>query len=338
MSTHWFGFHRLKCLVNLGIAMEKLHALSQSMRLDAERSKLELPQTTTSASLEETAIYEEDDENERGLRQEELLHKSMFHQWIPTPFHSLLGPSTTMVHFKYLRKSAESHATKDTEIVQDISHDTFAYDECKLAPVPGDIPHDSSQESCHSEDAKISSTAPETKVSWMNAWFGKTSKATKRMEDKYPQYAIAKRVIHQNQQLFWMSVFGLFANVIVFIGRYLIYCFTGNAILGKPLSLLQILGAGIYFCLFAHRLVAYLIGFIARRVLRNNFWEDSGIFNIHIGWISYRGLVDRQQIVLSNVIWLNPPGYENTPYLLHIKEVRCHGRKLNACLKNGMHR
>lgn len=318
--------------------MEKLHALSQSMRLDAQRSKLELPHTTSS-STEENAIYEEDDEHERGIRQKEHLRKSIFNPWIPSPLHSLLGPSTKTVHFKFCRKSSIAEETKETEILQEISHDgSTVSEECKTAATSitegtseTDVLHDASQDAIHGEDANILSTPPETKVSWLHSFFGRTSKAAKRMEDKYPQYALAKRVIHQNRQLFWVSVFGFFANVFFFLGRYLIYCLTGNKLLGKPLSLLQILGACIYFCLFAHRLIAYLIGFIARRVLRKQFWNDSGLFNVHIGWISYRGFVDRQQIVLSNVIWLNPPGYENTPYLLHIKEVIIfldHQRKL----------
>lgn len=296
----------------VGMTLEKLHALSQSMRLDAQRSKLELPQVS-SASEEDHAVYESDDEHERGIRQQEHRIQSIFSTWTPFNLRNLLGtsPTTKTVHFT-------KHSTANMQSVSDGEIETEVIMENSISE-GGQGDGFDRNDSVGTEESKMSSLSQETKISWYSKFI--YTKRKVKMEDKYPQYAIAKRVIHQNRQLFWVSIFGLIANFSYFIGRHIMYFITGNELLGKPLSVLQILGAIFYFCLLAHRLVAYLIGFIVRRILRKQFWEDSGTFNIHIGWISYRGFMDRQEVILSNVIWLNPPGYDKTPYLLHIKEV-----------------
>ena len=46
-----------------------------------------------------------------------------------------------------------------------------------------------------------------------------------------------------------------------------------------------------------------------------------GQYDIHIGWASYRGFLDKNQVVLSNVVWRNPPQYDKSPYMLRIKEL-----------------
>lgn len=48
---------------------------------------------------------------------------------------------------------------------------------------------------------------------------------------------------------------------------------------------------------------------------------SGGTFDFDIGWISYRGPFDRNEIVVSNIIFRNPPEYNKTPFLLHVKEV-----------------
>lgn len=58
--------------------------------------------------------------------------------------------------------------------------------------------------------------------------------------------------------------------------------------------------------LFAHRLAAVIVGLILRIALRKRLIPD-GTFTIHMGWFSYRGPFDGSQIVISNLMWRNPP-------------------------------
>lgn len=62
--------------------------------------------------------------------------------------------------------------------------------------------------------------------------------------------------------------------------------------------------------LVAHRIAAFILGVIIRRILSKTF-KYTGRFDIHIGWISYRGIFDGNQLIIRNIVWRNPPGWYN---------------------------
>lgn len=76
-----------------------------------------------------------------------------------------------------------------------------------------------------------------------------------------------------------------------------------------------------HILLFSHRIAAFTISLGLRLIARCATCASSGAFNIHIGWISYRGIFDRNELVISNLIFRNPPQYTKTPFFLLIKEV-----------------
>lgn len=50
--------------------------------------------------------------------------------------------------------------------------------------------------------------------------------------------------------------------------------------------------------------------------------KNNGFFDIHMAWVSIRGVVDRVELVLHDVIWLNHPNFTHSPFVLYIKEIR----------------
>lgn len=63
-----------------------------------------------------------------------------------------------------------------------------------------------------------------------------------------------------------------------------------------------------------HRLLGFLVGTIIRYYLNDN----SGKYDIHVEWLSLR-LIDKNELILSNIYWKNPPNYQS-PFLLHVRE------------------
>ena len=55
------------------------------------------------------------------------------------------------------------------------------------------------------------------------------------------------------------------------------------------------------------------------------------------GWISYRGFLDVNQLVLHNVMWRNPPAFADTPFLLRIRQLQVsfHPLHLISFRRNG---
>ena len=87
------------------------------------------------------------------------------------------------------------------------------------------------------------------------------------------------------------------------------------------ITTIQLLLYVLVFSLLAHRLVAYVAGLAIRIILRNQM-SYNGKYDIHIGWISYRGIFDRNEVVIHNIVWRNPSElFHRSPYILHVKEV-----------------
>jgi hypothetical protein len=107
-----------------------------------------------------------------------------------------------------------------------------------------------------------------------------------------------------------------FLSILVQILRYAF----GNSSTLFHNSTIQIVLYFVAFAIMGHRILGYSLGFLIRRLLRKSF-ENNGKFDIHFGWVSLRGILDRNQIVIHNVVWRNPPEFKNSPFLLHIKEL-----------------
>ena len=141
--------------------------------------------------------------------------------------------------------------------------------------------------------------------------FGHRSHAHLDIHDN-PKLRSCISMIRLNEQLFWMTLASLLGNFLVAFFRLI---FTGRGV-----SILEFSAALIFFVIISHRLLAYISGGILRYILRGDL-ISAGRWDIHFGWVSYRGFMDRNQLVLHNVIWLNPPSYNKTPFFLHIKEI-----------------
>ena len=76
----------------------------------------------------------------------------------------------------------------------------------------------------------------------------------------------------------------------------------------------------IFISLIIHRLLGCIVGFFVRLGLRKTL-KNNGRYDIHIGWISYRGIFDLNQIVIRDLMWRNPPEFKRTPFLIHCKAI-----------------
>ena len=73
--------------------------------------------------------------------------------------------------------------------------------------------------------------------------------------------------------------------------------------------------------LFIHRLLGAILGIMLRSYLRKSIVNKNGRYDIHFGWISYRGIFDLNQIVIRDFMWRNPPEFGKTPYLIRCKVI-----------------
>lgn len=75
-----------------------------------------------------------------------------------------------------------------------------------------------------------------------------------------------------------------------------------------------------------HRILGYIAGFVARYMLATkvsgkSMNDPKGIWNIHIGWISYRCFLDHNEVVIHHALWRNPKDFNRSPYLIMFKEL-----------------
>ena len=75
----------------------------------------------------------------------------------------------------------------------------------------------------------------------------------------------------------------------------------------------------LFFSVISHRVLGVLSCILLRFWLRNYQWANDGRFDIHCAWASWRGFLDKNQVVFHDVIWHNPPEFVNTPFLYHAK-------------------
>eukprot|EP00597_Dinobryon_sp_UTEXLB2267_P001207 CAMPEP_0170073806 /NCGR_PEP_ID=MMETSP0019_2-20121128/11181_1 /TAXON_ID=98059 /ORGANISM="Dinobryon sp., Strain UTEXLB2267" /LENGTH=490 /DNA_ID=CAMNT_0010283619 /DNA_START=660 /DNA_END=2132 /DNA_ORIENTATION=+ len=68
-----------------------------------------------------------------------------------------------------------------------------------------------------------------------------------------------------------------------------------------------------------HRALGMIVGWYIRVMLGNT--AENGKFDIHIGWIGLRLGLDKNQIVISGIVWKNAPRFKSTPCFIYIKEV-----------------
>lgn len=80
-----------------------------------------------------------------------------------------------------------------------------------------------------------------------------------------------------------------------------------------------------FLWLVAHRIAGYILSIFLRFILRKHCCSigsaDNGVFDVHIGWVSYRGFWDHNELTIRHLVWFNHPIFNRTPYLLRIKEL-----------------
>lgn len=74
------------------------------------------------------------------------------------------------------------------------------------------------------------------------------------------------------------------------------------------------------FTTLSHQLATGLLQLYIRIFLSRSFLRN-GIYDICIEWVSYRGFINLNQIVIHNLVWRNPATHTKTPYLLYVKEL-----------------
>lgn len=153
----------------------------------------------------------------------------------------------------------------------------------------------------------------------------KADKAEKPPAADHDQNVLmTKRVDMQNLIISIAAIFTICVYSINFTG-VTVSAFANNSVM-QDLLKLQTIAQTLLICfiffLIGHRVVGYILGLILRVVLRKSFQAASdGKFEIYIGWVSYRGFLDRNQLVISNIMWLNPPEFRKSPYLLRCREL-----------------
>ena len=135
-------------------------------------------------------------------------------------------------------------------------------------------------------------------------------------------YSILSRDYEKENYIYTIVViFAIGGWVCTMLVRLFQYVVLGQSVNILGLTTMQVLLYALAFAIIAHRLIAYIAGLIIRIVLRNQM-SYNGKYDIHIGWISYRGILDRCEVVIHNIVWRNPSEhFHRSPYILHIKEV-----------------
>mmetsp|Transcript_5768 Transcript_5768/g.5960 ORF Transcript_5768/g.5960 Transcript_5768/m.5960 type:complete len:569 (-) Transcript_5768:244-1950(-) len=73
--------------------------------------------------------------------------------------------------------------------------------------------------------------------------------------------------------------------------------------------------------LVVHRILGYVTSVILRNILGKHFVHDPYAYNISIGWLSFRGILDKQEIVLHDLTLLNHSSFRKSPFVLYVKEL-----------------
>jgi len=60
---------------------------------------------------------------------------------------------------------------------------------------------------------------------------------------------------------------------------------------------------------------------LALRSYFQNKYENTDCWDMHFGWVSYRGFLDLNELRFHDIIWRNPSSFIKTPFLMHIKSV-----------------
>lgn len=139
-------------------------------------------------------------------------------------------------------------------------------------------------------------------------------------EDLIPGLKHALCLCRENEVLVVLCLVGAASNLFLLLGS-LVSSVLHRSLPSASLHGMQIVGVILFLALFGHRFLGYIAGFILRGLLRQTWIEQSEIWNIHFGWIAYRGLIDHQQIVFHDVIWLNPAEFNQTPFIVYVKEI-----------------
>ena len=135
-------------------------------------------------------------------------------------------------------------------------------------------------------------------------------------------YSILSRDYEKENYIYTIVViFAIGGWVCTMLVRLFQYVVLGQSVNILGLTTMQVLLYALAFAVIAHRLIAYIAGLIIRIVLRNQM-SYNGKYDIHIGWIAYRGILDRCEVVIHNIVWRNPSEhFHRSPYILHVKEV-----------------
>ena len=72
---------------------------------------------------------------------------------------------------------------------------------------------------------------------------------------------------------------------------------------------------GMYF----HRFLGMIAGYFLRKNLGNT--PQNNKFDIHFGWIGLRFGLDKNQIVVNNIRWRNPPRFTHNKFFLESEEI-----------------
>ncbi len=70
-----------------------------------------------------------------------------------------------------------------------------------------------------------------------------------------------------------------------------------------------------------HRIFGYIAGVVLRQILGTSNTVGNGKFNIHFKYIAFRLGLDKNQIIIADVVWYNTEAYKSTPYFLKIEEI-----------------
>ena len=68
-----------------------------------------------------------------------------------------------------------------------------------------------------------------------------------------------------------------------------------------------------------HRVLGYIVSLYVRNLL--GYTRENGKFDINIDWISLRLGWDKNQVVVSGIVWKNVPRFKSTPCFIRINEI-----------------
>jgi len=194
----------------------------------------------------------------------------------------------------------------------------------KLLPESAKVPESEAFQNRKSF-VKMQSLRPSNKVrSFIKSIFYREEVASLEVEKSVDPRLIQSIKDERMNYIWTLLVIASIVTYITYITYHWLLRWIGVIDSAVPLpihSTAQMMMYFLFFSVISHRILGALSCILLRYWLRDYRWTNDGHFDIHCAWASWRGFLDKNEVVFHDVIWHNPSEFQNTPYLYYAKEI-----------------